>query len=345
MGADSKIEWTHHSFNPWRGCTKVSQGCKHCYAETLSGRNPATLGVWGPKGSRPIAAEAYWRQPLKWDREAKEAGERRRVFCASLADVFEGPETMPEGAREAVALARCRLFRHVIPETPNLDWLILTKRPENINPMLFGSTDDQYPVIEQMPPNVWFGTSVEDQATADQRIPELLKVNASVRFLSCEPLLGPVKLWEHDEWNGCLEGVGIVREGIRYPSSPNGPEEWDENIFPGIDWVIVGGESGADARPMHWKWAESLRDQCRAADVPYFFKQWGAFVPEVQAPAGALSRGTAQEALYVALDGNTRPARYGARGDACTVQKVGKHKAGRLLDGRTWDEFPEVAHV
>jgi len=127
MGQDSKIEWTHHTFNPWRGCTKVSPGCTNCYAETLSHRNPKVLGVWGDKGTRVVASDSMWREPIKWDREAREAGERRRVFCASLADVFEDREELDE--------PRFRLLR-LIASTTNLDWLLLTKRPDRIEPIL-----------------------------------------------------------------------------------------------------------------------------------------------------------------------------------------------------------------
>lgn len=131
MAENSKIEWTHHTFNPWRGCTKVSEGCKFCYAETMSGRNPGTLGIWGPRGTRVVAAESYWRQPLKWDKAAEAAGEQHRVFCASLADVFEGPESMPASEWPKVQAARAQLFGF-IEATPHLDWLLLTKRPQNI---------------------------------------------------------------------------------------------------------------------------------------------------------------------------------------------------------------------
>jgi protein gp37 len=123
MGANSKIQWTNHTFNPWRGCSKVSAGCQHCYAEAMSRRNPAVLGEWGPKGTRVVAAEAMWRQPLKWDRDAQAAGVRARVFCASLADVFED--------RADLETPRHELLR-LIDSTRSLDWLLLTKRPENV---------------------------------------------------------------------------------------------------------------------------------------------------------------------------------------------------------------------
>lgn len=273
MGQQTGIEWCHHTMNPWRGCQRVSEGCRNCYAETLSGRNPGTLGVWGPKGTRVVAAESYWKQPLMWDREAKKVGERRRVFCASLADVFEdwqGPMIHPE---TAVAMdhqlcvchgcgkwqsfieacecgaerlprplkmsdVRARLF-NLIDQTPNLDWLVLTKRPENIRRMLpMGLYDG---VAHAMKPNVWLGTSVENQATKC-RIDLLRQIPAVVRFLSLEPLL----------------------------------EDLGDLDLTGIHWVICGGESGPGARPMQLEWARKIGDQCEAAGVPWFFKQAGS---------------------------------------------------------------------
>jgi protein gp37 len=255
MGENSKIEWTHHTFNPWRGCTKVSPGCAHCYAETLSHRNPATLGVWGDKGTRVVAAESYWRQPLKWDREARAAGERRRVFCASLADVFED--------RPDLVAPRVRLF-HLINETPNLDWLLLTKRPENVR-RFQGGAGVPRSWAESMPPNVWIGTSVEDQERADERIPHLLAIPAAVRFLSIEPLLGPVDLrripnLSPDRCRYFDDVESLTLNGKVYPSRR-------------VHWVIVGGESGPKSRPMDRAWVLAIRDQCRAAGVPFFFKQ------------------------------------------------------------------------
>lgn len=309
MAKNSKIEWTHHTFNPWRGCTKVSDGCKHCYAETLSARNHATLGIWGPKGSRPIAAESYWRQPLKWDRLAKQSGERKRVFCASLADVFEGRDTMPKDAWASVEDARARLF-DLIEATPMLDWLLLTKRPENVLAMVPAGIGWQM----GFPSNLWIGTSVEDQKTADERIPHLLCIPAKVRFLSCEPLLGPVDLTDihrNDPNVGFNPLTGRMWGGI-----PGG-EDW----FPSqrIHWVIVGGESGKDARPMQPDWARSICGQCQAANVPFLFKQWGEWR---DFPAHSLQD-------YGHIEGSTKFYRHG------------KKTAGRLLDGRTWDEYPE----
>lgn len=243
---NTKIEWTHHTFNPWRGCSKVSEGCRNCYAASFAERNPAVLGEWGPHGTRVIASEAKWREPPAWSREAAVAGEMQRVFCASLADVFEGQDTTPEDAWPHVEIARRRLFNMIRNETPFLHWLLLTKRPQNIVPTLLRCSG-WYDVFARR--NLWLGTSVEDQATAEERIPHLLRVRHAgvrVRFLSCEPLLGPVDL-----------GPFLDVKGSQ------------------LHWVIVGGESGGGSRPFRLEWCEEIVSTCRAAGVPVFVKQMG----------------------------------------------------------------------
>jgi protein gp37 len=262
MAEVSKIQWTHATFNAWRGCTKVSPGCEHCYAEDMSGRNPAVLGKWGKNGTRPVAAESYWKGPEKWNRDAAAEGKRRRVFCASLSDVFEGPDTMPESDggyagdvfhyvptlnNDWIAAARERLFE-LIRDTPWLDWLLLTKRPQNVLP-IYG-TYLHWTTGGRWPANVWIGATIEDQIRAEKRGPELVKIRRAgcrVVFMSGEPLLSGLDMrpWLNREW--------------------------------GINWAICGGESGAadKIRPMDLMWARTLRDQCGDADVPYFFKQLG----------------------------------------------------------------------
>lgn len=176
MGAETKIEWCDHTFNPWIGCTKVSPGCANCYAAVNTftrAQRAHGRELWGPDAARHVTSEAKWREPIRWDAAAKAAGIRRRVFCASMADVFED--------RPDLAEPRARLA-YVIGKTPNLDWLLLTKRPENIARLW---------ITDVVPPNVWLGTTVEDQERADERIPHLLAVPAAVRFLSVEPLLSP----------------------------------------------------------------------------------------------------------------------------------------------------------
>lgn len=230
MAKDSKIEWTHHTFNPWWGCERVSAACKHCYAEAWSRR--LGLDLWSKNAPRRVMSDSYWRQPLAWDIEARAAKRRARVFCASMADVFED--------RDDLDATRQRLWNLII-NTPNLDWLLLTKRPQHVGHMV--------PWTDKWPDNVWLGTTVETQRWAERRLPELLKHPAVVLFLSCEPLLGPIDL---APW---LTGARAVR------------------------WVIVGGESGHYARPMNPQWASALRDQCKTHGVAFHFKQWGNWRP------------------------------------------------------------------
>ncbi len=328
MGTETGIEWCHHTFNAWRGCTKVSDGCKFCYADRDSKRNPKVLGVWGPNGTRVIAAEAYWQQPIKWNQAAREAGERRHVFCASLADVYEGRDTMPEPSWGPVEAAGKRLLK-VIHRTPWLDWLLLTKRPQNIMSLTQAALDPEDLTVAGDPvgdgllsasfkelfPTVWLGTSVENQE-AVLRVHELMKVRAAVWFISAEPLLGHVQL----------------------------PEEFLAPTFADDDprtqrWVIVGGESGSQARPMHPVWAESIRDQCVAAGVPFFFKQNGEF------RTTTLEEAEADDPRIVTI----KETEDHDDCDRWPVTRVGKRVAGRMLDGREWSEFPrpraEAAHV
>src|SRR5688572_14453924 len=171
MAENSKIQWTHHTFNPWRGCARVSPGCVHCYAETLSKRNPKTLGTWGVDGTRVVASPSMWQQPVKWDIAAARLGERHRVFCASLADVGEDRPDLVEPRKRLSDL----IFR-----TPNLDWLLLTKRPENMTRLFDRDTLER----------CWIGTTCENQEYADKRIPILIEIPAKVHFVSAEPLIG-----------------------------------------------------------------------------------------------------------------------------------------------------------
>lgn len=264
MAENTEIAWCDHTFSPWHGCEKISPGCANCYAAAMSRRNPAVLGEWGPHGTRVVAAEAKWKLPLKWDREAKRSGVRAKVFCASIADVFENWQGAmlnskskrlqigPDGkwfvwesemadredlAWVTIADIRRRLF-DLIDATPNLDWILVTKRPENIRRMM--------PLCLCVRKNVWLMTSVE---SADQlhRI-DTLKACRSltpVLGLSIEPLLGPM---------------------------PTLGEYLD-----GIDWVIVGGESGRGARPCDVAWIRSVMHQCQQVGVPaVFIKQLGA---------------------------------------------------------------------
>jgi len=327
MGENSKIEWTTHTFNPWIGCTKVSPGCAHCYAE----RDMERYGKakWGAGQPRVRTAASTWSQPLKWDRAAAKAGRRDRVFCASLADVFD-PEVPAEWLCDLLTL---------IDACPNLDWLLLTKRPELIRERCDAASNGNGDLwdFERHMPNVWLGTTVEDQQRADERIPALLSVPARVRFLSCEPLLGPVNI-AGAIWNHCPRSLLAPYFSRVDQATDKSP------LLPGIHWIICGGESGPKARPMHQEWARSLREQAIRADVPFLFKQWGEWLP-----------GTQYEAEHCAADPAIESSRFdmldwdecgsywvdGEDGDHDNaVFRVGKKLAGRRFDGRTWDEVP-----
>jgi protein gp37 len=277
----SAIEWTDHTFNPWWGCTNISPGCDNCYAQSLAHRYGQE--VWGDDNPRRLMSDAHWSQSLAWNREAETGGVRYRVFCASMADVFEDrPDLVPH---------RLRLLK-LIDATPNLDWLLLTKRPHLIKRLLPRGYD--------FPSHVWLGTTVEDQIAADKRPKHILEYESpAVRFLSCEPLLGPVDIRRH---------LGRGRNGV------------------GIDWVIVGGESGHGARPMNPEWAESVLEQCQDAGVPFLFKQWGNW------------------AMLNQVGDTKRKVIEIRRQDGSFVEmaNVGKHAAGRSLNGQEWLEFPLI---
>lgn len=272
MAENSNIEWCHHTFNPWMGCTKVSEACKFCYAEVQTGRFKQV--GWGPAAARKLTSGAYWKQPYRWDARAYALGERQRVFCASLADVFDDHHSI-------AFFWRNDLWR-LISETRHLDWLLLTKRPENIAQYLPDDWGSGYP-------NVWLGTTVENQQRADERIPELLKIPAKVHFLSCEPLLGQVNLSQ--SYRDFLKGWDTEPECCGNPQIQFDADEYGNPVPVGqeccgspdplqvqthkLDWIICGGESAPDdkRRDMNPMWARSLRDQCQAAGVPFLFKQ------------------------------------------------------------------------
>lgn len=256
MAENSAIAWTHHTFNPWWGCSRVSPGCEHCYAEQLATVR-RKLPVWGVNADRKPMSEAYWRQPIKWNRDAKRAGERRRVFCASMADVFEVLRGQPG---LTMAIARLRLCS-LIEQTPWLDWLLLTKRPENVLKLVPWGCSGDAKHLRPWPSNVWLGVTAEDQRRADERIPILLSIPARVRFVSYEPALGLVDFSE------------ALKSRTRAVHDP------------GVDWIIVGGESGSKARPFDLAWARSTVRQCHAAGVACFVKQMGSNT--VRGPSGA----------------------------------------------------------
>ncbi|MGW1675983.1 DUF5131 family protein [Saccharopolyspora sp. NPDC002376] len=429
MSTSTGIEWTESTWNPITGCTKVSPGCDNCYALTLAERFRGTPGHYFENGFDVQLRPDKLTEPLKWRKP-------RKVFVNSMSDLFH--QDVPN---EYIA----QVFA-VMAATPQHTYQILTKRHGRMRSFLrdeckcgsghapgvhlrsameWASTPHSptyvpglqpgiYHGMQWPLPNVWLGVSVEDQKRADLRIPALLDTPARVRFLSCEPLVGPVDLsqwmppisppmdpanapesWSDWTWPDWVpQAVRDQIEDFWGPKSARTPQQWIRDMHvqgshpfgatvtsgdgfghnpPQIigrwvhawnnigrlahedgtfsytsfsqravreqrllDWIICGGESGPKARPMHPGWARSLRDQCTAADVPFFFKQFGEWAPE---SVLATARGAAS-ALYIDQDGSTRPAAHGTRNGAVTVQRNGKRNTGRVLDGRTWDEFP-----
>lgn len=318
MAENSKIEWCDHTFNPWEGCTKVGPGCDHCYAEA---RNIRFTGGenWGPGAPRRRTSAANWAKPLKWNKQAGELRIRYRVFCASLADVFDN---------EIDPAWRADLFT-LITNTPNLDWLLLTKRIGNVKGMVplpwvskpFQHGPDPKNIYPAgWPPNVWIGATIVNQEEADRDIPKLLDIPAAIRFLSMEPLLGPVNL--------------PFPSGALGPENfPDGMDSWSQKRRDDwfemqaratyisrtmlVDWVIAGGESGRDSRPSEADWYRSLRDQCKKFGVAFLFKQWGEYAPN----------------WLNDDDGKKIPGSE-------WMDRQGKKIAGRHLDGITHTEFP-----
>lgn len=342
MSTNTTIEWCDHTFNPWEGCQKVSPGCDNCYAEARNARFAGGTAVnWGPGAPRRRTSAANWNLPKRWNAQADafmaQHGRRQRVFCASLADVFDNAVD-PQWRADLFSL---------IQQTPNLDWLLLTKRIGNVRGMLAElahGNDPDLSLLDMMPlPNVWLGATIVNQAEADRDIPKLLEVPARVRFLSMEPLLESVELsllcknWSNEIPTDPETGARECCRECDYTGINNA-----------IDWVIVGGESGPNARPMHPDWARSLRDQCEAAGLPFLFKQWGSYRlhevahdgvvdPSMPMDFNGLRHWTADGWEIPAPD---TPAFLVMRPGAVLAMPANKKHADRLLDGRTWDGFP-----
>jgi protein gp37 len=317
----SKIEWTANddgtpgrTWNPVRGCSMAkgseTGGCLFCYAARMSARNlpghrsPTTgepfakLMPSGPRWTGKVELiESKLREPLTWRKPC-------RVFVNSMSDLFH--EALPDREIFKVFVVMAAAERHTFQ--------ILTKRPERMMRWMGYGKAEGFPVWPL--PNVWLGVSVEDQATADERIPLLLQTPAAIRFVSYEPALGPV---DFEKWLAC---EGHLARTFH-------------NTF--LDWIICGGESGPGARPPYIGWFRQARNQCVAADVPFFFKQHGEWGPHDKPAVRGTNNGAG---LYVLPDGS-----LGNQGDywdgrAAGVNKVGKKKAGALLDGREWKQFP-----
>jgi protein gp37 len=305
MAENTKIEWAHHTFNPWIGCTKVSPACDHCYAEADFATRRKVV-QWGAGQPRKLTADSTWAMPLRWNREAERLSVRYRVFCASLADVFDNE--VPHEWRDDLAT--------LILRTPHLDWLLLTKRIGNAGEML----GEMF--LDGPPPNIRIGASITSQPEADRDIPKLLRLGLP-NFISMEPLLGPVDLGLCSCDKGSRPGPGAVGGVACHLCNGAGGRM--------VDWVIVGGESGPNARPMHPDWARSLCDQCQASGVPFLFKQWGEWVEAGPSPRNARA---------IAPNGNTRLCEGTHSLCEALMEKIGKKAAGRLLDGIEHNGFP-----
>lgn len=345
MSENSKIEWCDATFNPWEGCTKIGPGCDHCYAEARNARfGGGTAPNWGPGAPRRRTSPANWRKPIAWNAAHAEFfathGRRQRVFCASLADVFDN---------EVDQEWRDDLWQ-LIHATPDLDWLLLTKRIGNAIGMLPGDPD--------IYPNVWLGATIVNQEEADRDIPKLLGTPAAVRFLSMEPLLGAVDISRFLDPVGihcmdvCPDSSYVSEKAVELAEGGDEPvplcphcglvASWT-GYDVGIDWVIVGGESGAGARPMSIQWARSLRDQCKGAGVPFLFKQWGEWSPAGSYPSEAPGRfafGDYEHDPAHFVQTGHYPRQFTKFGARSVVERVGKRAAGRELDGVTHDGFP-----
>lgn len=343
MSDNSSIEWTQATWNPTTGCMKVSSGCDHCYAETFAERWRGIPGHHFEQGFDVVLRPDKLDLPLRWRKP-------RRIFVNSMSDLFHDkvPDEYIARVFAVMACARQHTFQ------------LLTKRHGRMRSLLnsdefFDSLEATVAAMPERPmgfawplSNVWLGVSVEDQKWADIRIPALLATPAAVRWISAEPLLGPIDL------GGLLVG----------PCGSAGGSCGNNSCRTGLDWVVTGGESGPGARPMHPDWARGLRDACTSASVPFFFKQWGEWGPAPwrldRGPDESVEAYKARaEALCATHAYAVWADRYGhepyqpphrpwsservelSGGDHAPMRRWGKKAAGRLLDGRTWDEYPE----
>ncbi|HHW03382.1 MAG TPA: phage Gp37/Gp68 family protein [Thermoanaerobacterales bacterium] len=319
----TKIEWAEQSWNPVIGCTPVSEGCDNCYARRMAYRLRGRCGYPQNEPFKVTLHEERILEPYYWHKP-------RRIFVCSMSDLFH-PE-IPDEFIYRVLLT--------MQQNPRHTFLLLSKRPERI--LRWNNLQKPWN-SEEWPQNIWVGVTAENQKRADERIPILLQIPAAVRFVSCEPLLGPVDLSPYlgnlyfcnNPRHGqlCPDGIMYAKDKqiiiCRYCKQP-------VEIVHLLDWVICGGETGPGARPMHPDWVRNLRDQCMDAGVPFFFKSWGDWAP---------CWGGGMHLVY--QDGRCMPGTH-EHPDAWRekvaepVMMLGKKAAGRILDGRTWDDFPEV---
>lgn len=385
MGDATKIEWTDATWNPVTGCAKVSQGCKHCYAEREWPRMTKLVPAYAGRDFTDVRTHAdRLDQPLRWKKP-------RRIFVNSMSDLFhpDVPDEFIDQVFAVMAMAPRHTFQ-VLTKRPGRmrDYMLRspnTKALRELAPSVRGLPMHEGEVISPWPrPNVWLGVSVENQAAADERIPLLLDTPAAVRWISAEPLLGLVTLGKwFDPWtcadceyhgsendagpDGCTacgeedafagrdrcRNCGADDQSARRSCPRCGSHRSYERDYgfkfdnppPRIDWVVVGGESGPQARPMHPQWARDLRDQCAAAGVPFLFKQWGEWAPGENCGGGPMTK-TEKTADWFADKwsfGTITPR----QSEECHIDdepllyRCGKKRAGRLLDGVTHDGYPK----
>ncbi len=320
--AKTKIEWATDSWNPIVGCSKVSPGCVNCYAERMAVR----LAAMGQEKYKAVTDGKGWNGnlffgpnsifvPMHWKKP-------RRVFVNSMGDTFH----------KATDIEFLDSIFTVVDQCPQHQFLFLTKRPENMKAYFDSRQSFLFP-------NVWLGVTICNQAEANEKIPLLLKVPAAVRFVSIEPMLGPVDLTDiideetenYEDYINALDCDVSAKDDLKYNGNT-------------LDWVICGGESGPGARPMYPDWVRSLRDQCKAADVPFLFKQWGEYTPDTAWVRP--KKIEPHQVRYVYSDGQFREIGkcqlIEGRYDFVLMHKAGKHRAGRTLDGVIHDEYPGV---
>lgn len=350
MGESTKIGWCDHTLNPWMGCTHVGPGCDNCYAEMLMDTRYGRV-KWGAGQPRVMVQDKTWLQYRKWQTRAAAAGVTERVFCGSLMDWCDLER--PEGG-----LAR---IHQAWRETPDLIWLMLTKRVPNIERSLPADWGEGYP-------NVMLMATICNQEEADRDLPTFLRIPARWHGVSCEPMLGPVDFtpylpcpdckgrgWYYPDLASAFNdkpGNGAVAcERCKSLAKKAGYQNTHEKFFRSnarLDQIIVGGESGGKARPMHPDWARSMRDQCVAAGVAFFFKQWGAWLPGSYYTAKGCGEHPTlpdymgrNDVVYSLPDSKVRKNPWNPRVLEGLYLNIGKEAAGRDLDGREWDEMPE----
>lgn len=324
--ASTKIEWADAVWNPVTGCTPISEGCDHCYAKRMATRLAGRYGYPADDPFRP----GWWHQEA-YDNFKPPKG--KRVFVCSMSDLFH----------EKVPVRAVHLVMEKINAHRDTTFMLLTKRPERMKYLLGERAPEWKSALSweyDIPlTNLWIGVTAENQTRADKRISILLQIPAAVRFVSIEPMLGSVDLGRyicpaHWHWDAkFMTPEAALAAGAYAERKPQALVHADARF---IDWVICGGETGPGARPVHPDWVRSLRDQCQSSGVPFFFKQWGEWF---KVRDGEAWDGDKQIAM--STNGSARPWTDDWSDDEVRLMRVGKKDAGRLLDGREWNEFPD----